>query len=315
MISAHRQRKILYADGQISISEEKIAELLKLEKAVITCRFNELVESGYFLSEIRKKRSFFYFLETGLHPTQDGNYVAEQTEEVGFIQYCRDRLKMSKTDVYRRLRIYEHLYLNFPLVFQRWAESDGVLPDVKRLDFLALKGRWQHPQAEQLLESAKTLDSKEWEAEKAQLLEGLDETEAQEKAERIILQRIEKIRTQSTTGGTRWESPYFRRWVSTQPCVITGKSKFGEIHSAHIKTRGSGGEDFLNVVPLYHEVHRLQHDQGWERVFDRYQLTESDLYEKAAYTLKNWLIHCDAWIRQARAQQGDRTPTKEEQTA
>ena len=315
MISAHQQKKILYADGQISISEEKIAELLKLEKAVITCRFNELVESGYFLSEIRKKKSFFYFLETGLHPTQDGNYIAEQTEEVGFIQYCRDRLKMSKTDVYRRLRIYEHLYLNFPLVFQRWAESDGVLPDVKRLDFLALKGRWQHPQAEQLLESAKILDSREWEAEKAQLLEGLDETEAQEKAEIIILQRIEKIRARSTTGGTRWESEYFRKWVATQPCVITGKSTSGEIHAAHITSRGAGGDDFLNVIPLHHEIHRFQHDQGWDKVYGRYSLTGAQLYQKAAHTLKTWLIQCDALIRQARAGQGDRTkPTKEGQT-
>ena len=141
MIGVHQQKKILYADGEITISEEKITELLKLEKAVITCRFTEVVESGYFLSEIRTNKSFFYFLETGLSPTRDGSYLAEQTEEVGFIQYCRDRLKISKTDVYRRLRIYEHLYLNFPLVFQRWAESDGVLPDVKRLDFLALKDR------------------------------------------------------------------------------------------------------------------------------------------------------------------------------
>ena len=159
------------------------------------------------------------------------------------------------------------------------------------------------------------MDSREWEAEKAELFEGLDETAAQEKAERIILQRIERIRARSTTGGTRWESPYFRRWVATQPCVITGKSQFGEIHSAHIKSRGSGGEDFLNVVPLHHEVHRLQHDQGWEWVFDRYRLTETDLYDKAAYILKNWLIHCDAWIRQARAEQSIKEqPTRRDTT-
>ena len=309
------QKKIFYPDGETTISERKIKELLELEKALIRCRFTEVIESGYFLSEIRKKKSFFYFLETGIHPAKGGNYVAEQTEEIGFIQYCRDRLKMSKTDVYRRIRIYEHLYLNFSHVFERWIDSDGVLPDIKRLDFLSLKDRWQHAEAEQLLESAKYLDSREWEAEKAELLEGLEEAAAQEKAEKIILQRIEKARSRSTTGGTRWESEYFRKWVATQPCVITGKSTFGEIHAAHITSRGAGGDDFLNVIPLHHEIHRFQHDQGWDKVYGRYSLTGAQLYQKAAHTLKTWLIQCDALIRQARAEQANRKkPYKEGQT-
>ncbi|MCZ6878848.1 MAG: hypothetical protein O7G29_11975, partial [Acidobacteria bacterium] len=97
VIGARPQKKIFYPDGETTISDRKIKELLELEKALIRCRLTEVIESGYFLSEIRKKKSFFYFLETGIHPFKDGNYIAEQTEEIGFIQYCRDRLKMSKT--------------------------------------------------------------------------------------------------------------------------------------------------------------------------------------------------------------------------
>jgi len=161
-------KKIFYPDGETIISDRKIRELLELEKALIRCRLTEVIESGYFLSEIRKKKSFFYFLETGIHPFKGGNYIAEQTEEIGFIQYCRDRLKMSKTDVYRRIRIHEHLYLNFPHVFERWIDSDGVLPDIKRLDFLSLKDRWQHP--EEICSCSKKLPQNDEERELAESL-------------------------------------------------------------------------------------------------------------------------------------------------
>ena len=223
---------------------------------------------------------------------------------------------MSKTDVYRRIRIYENLYQSFPDIFQSWLQEDGVLPDVKRLDFLALKDRWTHPKAAQLLESAKYLDAREWEAEKAELLEGLDENAAQEKAETIILQRLEKVRAQSATGGTRWFSDYFKKWVATQPCVITGKFKFGEIHAAHIKSRGSGGDDFLNVIPLHHEVHRLQHDQGWDKVFEKFRLSQESILYKAAETLKRWLLECDSQIRHAKhlKRQLEECKRKEEST-
>ncbi len=132
---------------------------------------------------------------------------------------------------------------------------------------------------------------------------------------RRVTALVEKARSRSTTGGTRWESEYFRKWVATQPCVITGKATFGEIHAAHITSRGAGGDDFLNVIPLHHEIHRFQHDQGWDKVYGRYSLTGAQLCQKAAHTLKTWLIQCDALIRQARVQQANRKePYKEGQT-
>ena len=297
----HKSTTIIYPGGEIFINERKIQKLLNLEQALIQSRQSELIESGYFLSEIRKSRVYFYFLETGLRPARDGStYIVEQAEEIGFIQYCqycRERLKMSKTDVYRRIRIHENLYENYTHVFQKWLREDGVLPDIKRLDFLALRERWTHPEAERLLESAKRLDAREWEAEKAELLEGLNEEAAQEKAEKLVLHRLQKARAQSATGGTRWQSKFFRRWVATQPCAVTGKSKFGEVHPAHIKSRGSGADDFLNIVPLHHSVHRLQHDKGWGAVFEQFGLSEEILWTKAGEILIGWLIECDSQLR------------------
>ena len=296
-----QRKRIAYADGEILIDERKIHELLKQEQAVIRARQSELIESGYFLSEIRKNRAYFYFLETGIQPARSGDlYVAEQTEEIGFVQYCQERLKMSKTDVYRRIRIYENLYTNYIHIFQQWLREDGVLPDIKRLDFLSLRERWTHPEAERLLESAKHLDTREWEAEKAEVLAGLNEAAAQEQAERIVVHRLEKARTRSATGGTRWQSRFFRQWVGLQPCVVTGKSKFGEVHPAHIKTRGSGGDDFLNVIPLHSRVHRFQHDKGWGAVFEQFGLSEEALWQKAGEILKRWLIESDSQLRRLR---------------
>jgi hypothetical protein len=55
-------------------------------------------------------------------------------------------------------------------------------------------------------------------------------------------------------------------WLKLQPCCITGMrsdaSGYG-VDPAHIKTRGSGGDDLYNAVPLIRRLHDIQHQMGW----------------------------------------------------
>jgi hypothetical protein len=47
----------------------------------------------------------------------------------------------------------------------------------------------------------------------------------------------------------------------SQPCIVCGAP---ESEPAHIKSRGSGGDDTeSNIIPLCHPHHQLQHSRGW----------------------------------------------------
>lgn len=52
----------------------------------------------------------------------------------------------------------------------------------------------------------------------------------------------------------------FRAWVRTRPCCVTGLLG---VHAAHVKSRGAGGADRENMVPLTPALHReLDHRLG-----------------------------------------------------
>jgi hypothetical protein len=54
----------------------------------------------------------------------------------------------------------------------------------------------------------------------------------------------------------------YQKWIRTLPCAITGCLYRQEIECAHVKTRGSGGDDRKNCLPLCVRHHRFQHDIG-----------------------------------------------------
>lgn len=68
--------------------------------------------------------------------------------------------------------------------------------------------------------------------------------------------------------------PAYRDWIRRQVCVITGlrhgqgwvdargRRRIARIHPSHLRSRGAGGPDRGNLVPLLSTLHREQHRIG-----------------------------------------------------
>ncbi len=54
----------------------------------------------------------------------------------------------------------------------------------------------------------------------------------------------------------------FRAWLRSQPCCIPGCQRSGRTHAAHVRSRGAGGADPNNLVPLCARHHAEQHARG-----------------------------------------------------
>lgn len=71
------------------------------------------------------------------------------------------------------------------------------------------------------------------------------------------------------------DEPY-RAWIRSLPCFVwTGcvGRKWGWTEAAHVKTRGSGGTDRNNLVPLCHAHHAEQHAVGIRQFEQRHGLS------------------------------------------
>ena len=53
--------------------------------------------------------------------------------------------------------------------------------------------------------------------------------------------------------------PEYLAYIRTLPCVICGASG---VDPAHVRSRGAGGDDVGNTVPLCRECHDSQHTVG-----------------------------------------------------
>jgi hypothetical protein len=82
-------------------------------------------------------------------------------------------------------------------------------------------------------------------------------------------------------GGVRFPKnaiPELRAWIRQQPCVLQRGEPHvvypcrGPVEVAHVKTRGSGGPDFDNTVPLCMEHHRELHRTGRKSFEFKYQV-------------------------------------------
>lgn len=62
----------------------------------------------------------------------------------------------------------------------------------------------------------------------------------------------------------------YREWVRRQPCLLSSLQCWGVIQVCHVKSRGSGGADHGNVVPmcvLHHDVQGRAGIKGFERTY------------------------------------------------
>lgn len=63
----------------------------------------------------------------------------------------------------------------------------------------------------------------------------------------------------------------FKDWIKKQPCIV-GLSCMGRIHCHHIKTRGAGGKDESNLLPLCAKHHYELHKIGKDTFAKKYNL-------------------------------------------
>jgi hypothetical protein len=82
--------------------------------------------------------------------------------------------------------------------------------------------------------------------------------------------------------------PGYCRWIRTLACCVAGREASstrcwpcaGRVECAHVVSRGAGGFDVANTVPLCTRHHRQQHAMGIQSFEDRYRI---DLEMKALY--------------------------------
>lgn len=67
------------------------------------------------------------------------------------------------------------------------------------------------------------------------------------------------------TGGKRFpkrRDEAYRDWIRTLPCCLTGCVTRSRVECAHVRSRGAGGDDVGNCVPLCRSHHDWQHRDG-----------------------------------------------------
>ena len=68
--------------------------------------------------------------------------------------------------------------------------------------------------------------------------------------------------------------PEYLAWIRKQPCVIGERTSFsfcaGQTEASHLKSRGAGGDDRNNVLPLCHLGHQEQHRRGMQWWIEEY---------------------------------------------
>lgn len=79
-----------------------------------------------------------------------------------------------------------------------------------------------------------------------------------------------KVRRRSKRFAAR-RDPAYTAWIHTLPCWLrfTG-SCFGATEATHVRSRGAGGDDRGNLVPLCHGHHMEQHRVGiqtWQATY------------------------------------------------
>jgi hypothetical protein len=64
----------------------------------------------------------------------------------------------------------------------------------------------------------------------------------------------------------------YKKWLRTFGCITPRQSCSGPIDLHHVKSRGAGGKDKANLVPLCHAHHMEGHTRGWVTFQNRYEV-------------------------------------------
>lgn len=64
-------------------------------------------------------------------------------------------------------------------------------------------------------------------------------------------------------------------------CGLLGRDQRYRTEAAHVKSRGAGGPDRRNTLPLCTACHRLQHTVGWNDWTARYGVTVEQVKAEA----------------------------------
>ncbi len=89
----------------------------------------------------------------------------------------------------------------------------------------------------------------------------------QEVAKRALLKQRRAIRTKIKAKGKprfkQGRDPNFLAWIRQLDCARANVVCVGEpVQAAHVKSRGAGGGDIGNVIPLCRTHHQWQHQDG-----------------------------------------------------
>lgn len=93
------------------------------------------------------------------------------------------------------------------------------------------------------------------------------------------MKRSGRIKTKGKRRFPNTRDDPYRDWITTQPCLVAGRSWFGArehvhrcqgvIHPHHTTSKGKGGHD-RSCVPLCALAHRTTHDWGVTTFARRY---------------------------------------------
>jgi hypothetical protein len=99
---------------------------------------------------------------------------------------------------------------------------------------------------------------------------------------------------------------HYREWLRWHPCAghwpMVKPGDPGQLsqrrvqsEAAHVKSRGSGGDDERNMIPLCHVCHiDAQHLRGWNELWAKYPTTG---LERAQYLAERYWEAYQAWMR------------------
>ena len=93
-------------------------------------------------------------------------------------------------------------------------------------------------------------------------------------------------------GGSRFPKrrcPEYMDWLRQQPCIVAMLSSVGgcggAVEAAHVRSRGAGGDDLNNTVPLCRQHHGDQHAIGIQTFQATYEI---DMPESAREHTARW---------------------------
>lgn len=75
-------------------------------------------------------------------------------------------------------------------------------------------------------------------------------------------------------------------WIHSFPCDACGQER-GDIHVAHVKSRGAGGTH-EDTVPLGARCHHIQHTQGWAELKALYGYGREEAEDSARHFAAEW---------------------------